>query len=151
MVAAARDADALERTRALGADETVQIAGDELAPALREAAGGDGYDVVLDPLWGPPAAAAVLAMAPFGRLVSLGQSAGAEATFASGPVRGKPVGLLGYTNYTAGEERKAAAYAQLRATPRRARSGSSSSASGSTTLPAPGSARARRTEARRRA
>ena len=113
VVAAARDADALERTRALGADETVQIAGDELAPALREAAGGDGYDVVLDPLWGPPAAAAVLTMASFGRLVSLGQSAGAEATFASGPVRGKPVSILGYTNYTAGEERKAAAYAQL--------------------------------------
>ena len=113
VVAAARDADALERTRALGADETVQITGDELAPALREAAGGDGYDVVLDPLWGPPAAAAVLAMAPFGRLVSLGQSAGAEATFESGPVRGKPVSIFGYTNYTAGEERKAAAYAQL--------------------------------------
>ena len=28
-------------------------------------------------------------------------------------MRGKPVSILGYTNYTAGEERKAAAYAQL--------------------------------------
>ena len=52
-------------------------------------------------------------MKPFGRLVTMGQSAGAEATFNSATVRGKPVSILGYTNYTAGEERKADAYAQL--------------------------------------
>ncbi len=75
---------------------------------------------MLDPLWGEPAAAAIAALAPFGRLVELGQSAGAEATLASAAIRGKPVDLLGYTNYTAGEERKAAAYARWPSTPRRA-------------------------------
>src|SRR4051794_725437 len=49
VVAAARDAEALERTRALGADATVPLGGDDVAAALREAAGGDGYDLVLDP------------------------------------------------------------------------------------------------------
>ncbi|MET0816325.1 MAG: zinc-binding dehydrogenase, partial [Solirubrobacteraceae bacterium] len=78
-----------------------------------EAAGGAGYDVVLDPLWGPPAVAAIAAMAPFGRLVGLGQSAGPEATIPSALVRSTPVDILGYTNYTAGEERKAAAFATM--------------------------------------
>jgi NADPH2:quinone reductase len=52
-------------------------------------------------------------MAPFGRLVALGQSAGAEATIPSALVRSTPVDILGYTNYTAGEERKAAAFAAM--------------------------------------
>ena len=69
--------------------------------------------MVLDPLWGPPAVAALAAMAPFGRLVGLGQSAGAEATIPSALVRSTPVDILGYTNYTAGEERKAAAFAAM--------------------------------------
>jgi NADPH:quinone reductase-like Zn-dependent oxidoreductase len=113
VVAAARNPESLERSRGLGADATVSLAGEDHAAALREAAGDGGFDVVLDPLWGPPAVAAIGVMAPFGRLVALGQSAGAEATVPSAALRGKPVDILGYTNYTAGEERKAAAYAAL--------------------------------------
>jgi NADPH:quinone reductase-like Zn-dependent oxidoreductase len=113
VVAAARNPESLERSRGLGADATVSLAGEDHAATLREAAGDGGFDVVLDPLWGPPAVAAIGVMAPFGRLVALGQSAGAEATVPSAAVRGKPVDILGYTNYTAGEERKAAAYAAL--------------------------------------
>ena len=113
VVAAARNPERLERTLELGADATVSLAGDDHAAALQEAAGSGGYDVVLDPLWGPPAVAALGAMASFGRLVALGQSAGAEAAVPSAAVRGKPVDILGYTNYTAGEERKAAAFAAL--------------------------------------
>ena len=86
---------------------------DDLAGVLRAASGGDGFDVVLDPLWGEPATAAVSAMKPFGRMVSLGQAAGAEATLTSQAIRSTPVEILGYTNYTAGEDRKAAAYAEL--------------------------------------
>jgi NADPH2:quinone reductase len=114
VVAAARNPEWLERTRALGADATVSLAGDgDHAAALKEAAGEGGFDVVLDPLWGAPAVAALGAMASFGRLVALGQAAGAEATIPSAAVRGKPIEILGYTNYTAGEERKAAAFAAL--------------------------------------
>ena len=57
---------------------------DDLAGALREAAGG-GFDVVLDPLWGRAGGGGGGALAPFGRLVAIGQSAGAEATLASRP------------------------------------------------------------------
>ena len=70
---------------------------------------------MLDPLWGEPIVAAIGAVKPFGRLVSLGQSAGAEATLSSPRSASTPIDLLGYTNYTAGEERKAAAYARLAA------------------------------------
>jgi NADPH:quinone reductase-like Zn-dependent oxidoreductase len=115
VVAAARDAEALERARDLGADALVSLHDDvdDLAGTLREAAGGDGFDLVLDPLWGDPARAAIAATKSFGRVVNLGQSAGAETTLTSQAIRSKPVDVLGYTNYTAGEGRKAAAYAEM--------------------------------------
>jgi NADPH:quinone reductase-like Zn-dependent oxidoreductase len=113
VVAAARAEAALERAGALGADALVRLEGD-LTAALKDASDG-GYDLVLDPLWGEPAVAAVPCLKPFGRLVALGQSAGAQATFTSAAVRSTPIDLLGYTNYTAGEERKREAFAEMAA------------------------------------
>ena len=49
--------------------------------ALAAASGSTGFDVVLDPVWGAPAGAAIGAMAPGGRLVTVGLKAGTEATF----------------------------------------------------------------------
>jgi NADPH:quinone reductase-like Zn-dependent oxidoreductase len=116
IVAAARDAGGLERAQELGADATVRLdAAEDVSAALREAAGGDGFDLVLDPLWGEPAVCALAALKPFGRLAQMGQSADANATLSSSAVRAKPVEIVGYTNYTAGEERKAAAYARMAA------------------------------------
>jgi NADPH:quinone reductase-like Zn-dependent oxidoreductase len=115
VVAAARDQTALARAGSLGADALVSLAGgdDDLAGSLREASGGDGFDVVLDPLWGDPAVAAMSAAKPFARVVNLGQSAGASVELASVIVRSRPVDLLGYTNYTAPEDVKAAAYERM--------------------------------------
>jgi len=113
VVAAGRDEAALERAGQLGADALVRLEGD-LQAALKNASDG-GYDLVLDPLWGEPAVAAIACMKPFGRLVALGQSAGAQATLSSAAVRSTPIDLLGYTNYTAGEERKREAYATMAA------------------------------------
>jgi NADPH:quinone reductase-like Zn-dependent oxidoreductase len=111
VVAAARDETALERAGSLGADALVRLEG-EYGGALKEASGG-GYDLVLDPLWGEPGVAAIACVKPFGRVVQLGQSAGAEATLTSAAVRSTPIDLLGYTNYTVGEEHKRAAYAAM--------------------------------------
>ncbi|HWT23727.1 MAG TPA: zinc-binding dehydrogenase, partial [Solirubrobacteraceae bacterium] len=100
---------------ALGADATVRLdAHDDLAGALREAAGG-GVDVTLDPLWAEPAVAAIGAANPFARHVALGQSAGAEATIPSGAVRSTPVSIVGHTNYAADLERRRAAYQRMAA------------------------------------
>jgi NADPH:quinone reductase-like Zn-dependent oxidoreductase len=115
VVAAARDEAALARAGELGADELVPIGGGDLADSLRSATGGDGFDLVLDPLWGEPAVAAIGAVKPFGRVVSMGQSAGAEATLSSVAVRSTPIDLLGYTNYTAPDDVRAAAYERMAA------------------------------------
>jgi NADPH2:quinone reductase len=99
VVAAGRNREKLARARELGADEVVELEGDGLAERLREACGGDGPSVVIDPLWGAPVAAAAVAAAPGARLVNIGQSAGPEATFTSADVRSKELRLLGHTNF----------------------------------------------------
>jgi NADPH:quinone reductase len=76
IVAAGRNPDGLARAVELGADATVTLDGDEaLAEKFRDAAGGP-LDVVVDPLWGAPAMAALTVLADYGRLVNVGQSAG---------------------------------------------------------------------------
>jgi NADPH2:quinone reductase len=101
VVAAGRRPEALERARSAGADATVELGGtvDEMAERMREAAGGDGPTLVYDPLWGEPLTAATIAAAPQARIVNLGQSAGPQATIASGAVRGKHLEILGYLNF----------------------------------------------------
>ncbi|HUY61807.1 MAG TPA: zinc-binding dehydrogenase, partial [Candidatus Dormibacteraeota bacterium] len=115
VVAAARNANGLERARAAGADATVRLGepGD-LAAALRSAAGG-GVDVVIDPLWGEPAAAAIEALSPGGRMVQLGQAAGPSAVLASATIRGRMLTILGHTNFAAPPDVKAAAFARMAA------------------------------------
>jgi len=116
VVAAGRDADALARAEEAGADATVrfdgEVAGADLTDAFRAAAGGD-VDVVVDPLWGEPAAAALGALGSGGRLIQIGQSAGAQAPIASAPIRGKLAEIRGHTNFLAPQEEKAAAYAAM--------------------------------------
>ena len=105
VVAAARGAQSLLQAQALGADATVELAGstESITEAIRQAFGGSGPDVVIDPLWGVPATAAVEAMAFGGRMVQLGQSAGTEATFNSATVRGRCLQILGHTNFAASD------------------------------------------------
>lgn len=113
VIAAARGADGLRRARELGADATVAMGEvDDLADAFREAGDG-GVDVVVDPLWGAPVAAAIEATNQRARVVQIGQSAGAQATVASAPVRGRLLSILGHTNVLAPQEVKRAAYARM--------------------------------------
>jgi NADPH2:quinone reductase len=106
VVAAARDAGAVAD---LGADAIVELTGDYPA-ALRDAA-GDGFDVVIDPLFGAPLEAALAATAPGARLVSIGASAGATATIARSALVGRT--LLSHGNRTTPVEVKRAAYLRM--------------------------------------
>jgi len=99
IVAAGRNAAKLERTLELGADATVVLDGGGLTERFREACGGDGPTLVVDPLWGEPIRAAVDAAARGARIVQLGQSAGPEATLTSGSVRLKGLSILGHSNF----------------------------------------------------
>jgi NADPH:quinone reductase len=113
VVAAGRSDAGLERARARGADEVVRLVGENLVERLREASGGDGPNLVVDPLWGEPIAAALEACAPGARIVHLGQAAGAAATLLSGVVRGKQLDLLGHTNLAVPRDERARQYRQL--------------------------------------
>ncbi|MDX6410546.1 MAG: hypothetical protein QOE91_62 [Gaiellaceae bacterium] len=99
VVAVGRDPERLARTRELGADEAVQLDGDDTVERFRAACGGVGPTVVLDMLWGEPVVAAADACAPRARIVNVGQSAGPEAPLISGTVRGKELEILGFSNF----------------------------------------------------
>ncbi|MEA2208371.1 MAG: hypothetical protein QOF54_848 [Solirubrobacteraceae bacterium] len=88
VVAAARHADALAEVERLGADSSVVMGRGDDAQALREAA-GDGFDVVIDPLYGKPFEAALPATAPGARVVTLGESAGPVASVAFRALQGR--------------------------------------------------------------
>ncbi len=103
IVAAGRDADALEEAREAGAHEVITL----------DAEFGGPYDVVIDPLWGAPAEAAVKAAGFSARYVQLGQSAGAEATLRSGDIRGKSLAILGFTLGHVPQDKQKAAFARL--------------------------------------
>jgi NADPH2:quinone reductase len=113
VVAAGRSDEGLARARELGADEVVRLDAEDLAGAFKEACGGDGPTLVVDPLWGEPAQAAVAAAAPRARIVNLGQSAGPEATLTSAAVRGKELNVLGYSDFALSREVRDEYYAGL--------------------------------------
>jgi NADPH:quinone reductase-like Zn-dependent oxidoreductase len=112
VVAAARSREGLERCVELGADATVRLDEPDLPAALQRAADGR-IDVVLDPLFGAPFAAAVNAASFGARIVQIGQGAGAEATVTSAAIRGKLLTILGHTNAAAPPDLKRAAYARM--------------------------------------
>ncbi len=95
VIAASRHRGALAELRELGADDTVLLeAGGDWASAVA-GAGGEGFDVVVDPVWGAPAAAAVEAMAAGGRLATLGVLAGTTAPL-SGVVLARGLTIRAY-------------------------------------------------------
>lgn len=101
VVAAGRSVEGRERAVALGADAGV---------ALNDLASAGPYDLVIDPLWGQPAADALVTLRPNGRLVHLGQSAGATAPLPSGPLRFNQLEVLGHTNFAHGIDSKRRAF-----------------------------------------
>jgi NADPH:quinone reductase-like Zn-dependent oxidoreductase len=115
VVGACRDPLGRQRALELGADAVVDVTGNdraEIARRLAEASSGR-IDLVLDPVWGVPAQAAIRALSPGGRLVNLGSSAGQDATFSSATVRSGMLSVLGYTNNALSSGQRAAAFAEI--------------------------------------
>ncbi|GLX94536.1 NADPH:quinone reductase [Herbidospora sp. NBRC 101105] len=110
---------ALRAARLLGAGDVVGVSRaprpgcialepvSTLADRLREVVGA--ADVVIDPVFGEPAAAALQVLAPGGRLVNLGGSASDSATMSSAVLRSRAVSVLGYSNNAVSREQRAAA------------------------------------------
>ena len=100
VVAVARGDEACARSLELGAAAVVDATSgdvDTIAAALASAC-PDGADLVLDPVWGAPALAALRVLVRGGRLVNLGESAGATMTLPSDVVRSRGIEIHGWTN-----------------------------------------------------
>ena len=103
VVVTGRDDTALREVLALGADEAINTAvpDESLQKAFADAR-GEGYDVVLDFLWGRPTEILLRALVPkelgFAkptRLVQVGESAGAELTVRAESLRTSGVEIYG--------------------------------------------------------
>ncbi|MET7423513.1 zinc-binding alcohol dehydrogenase family protein [Dactylosporangium sp. NPDC005555] len=101
VIAACRSAAARERAHRLGADAVVALHDTDdvatLARRLQDATDGP-VDLVLDPLFGIPAAASLRTLRRGGRLVNLGSAAGEIAPLDSATLRSGSLRVLGYTN-----------------------------------------------------
>jgi len=106
---------AFRLARELGADAVADLTGDDpdvLAGRIAGACAGR-LDLVLDPLWGLPARAALRVLSAGGRLVNLGSSAGQSASLASATLRSGMHAVLGYTNNALSGAQKASALAEV--------------------------------------
>jgi NADPH:quinone reductase-like Zn-dependent oxidoreductase len=113
-VAVGRSEERLATARTLGADATVQLGEPErFVHDLRDACGPDGAHVVFDLLWGDPLVAALEVAAPHARILHIGQSAGADASVPSAPIRGKSLDVLGFTNFNVDLPTMRACYGEL--------------------------------------
>jgi NADPH:quinone reductase-like Zn-dependent oxidoreductase len=115
VIAAGRNPERLERTLALGADASVELADGVSAAELRDRFSGaaDGrLDVVLDPLWGDPARAAIDALTHDGVYVSFGQAASPLAELSGIPMRNRRVTLVGHSGAWATPQERQAALAR---------------------------------------
>ncbi len=109
VVAAGRNRSVLEGLRRLGADETVVV--DDSYEQSVGAVAGDGFDLVIDGLYGDYIGAAIRATRRNGRVVSFGMRAGRTATISG--IELKTRELIGFATAAAGPARIRAAYKRL--------------------------------------
>jgi NADPH2:quinone reductase len=111
VIAACRSEQARNRALRAGAATAVPSTGADvatLAAAMKAAADGP-VDIVVDPLFGVPAAAALHTLGPGGVLVNIGGSAGDVAPMESSTLRSGSLRVVGYTNNALTIEQRAEA------------------------------------------
>jgi putative PIG3 family NAD(P)H quinone oxidoreductase len=106
-----RKADKLERVREYGLNEGVAVGEDptRFADAVREWTSGAGVNVVLDLVGGPYFASNIASLAVKGRMMLVGTTGGATASFEFGTVLGKRLRITGTVLRARSTEEKATA------------------------------------------
>jgi NADPH2:quinone reductase len=107
-----RTAEKLEKVRALGLDEAIAVPKgdpDAFAEQILRATGGRGVNVILDLVGAPYLAANLKALAPLGRLICVGVTAGADAQIDLGILLHKRLRVFGTTLRGRSAPEKAAA------------------------------------------
>lgn len=105
IIAAGRNEEVLRTLPGLGADATIRLnePGQDLAEAFAHAAGDQGFDVIIDYLWGPPTEALLAAITQRNltpatsriRLVEVGESAGSAISLPAAALRSSRLEILG--------------------------------------------------------
>lgn len=115
VIAASRDRDGRMLALSRGADAAVDLSGDdpdEISGRIAKACEGPLH-LVIDPVWGLPAEAALRVLSTHGRLINIGSAAGSTARFESAIVRSRLHTIMGYTNNALTHEQKAQALTQI--------------------------------------
>jgi len=99
IVAAARSADGCRRALKSGADIAVRLADQDFDLQLADAA-GDGFDLVIDTLWGEPLQASLGTLRAGARVVHVGSASAQVASLAGGALRGKRVDIRGFSVFS---------------------------------------------------
>ena len=107
VIGVCRPGPSTERARAAGADEVVALHTEaDAMTSLLTSTVGTTADVVVDPVGGPAATAAVRALGEGGRLVNLGGSMADETSYSSAVLRSRSLEILGYTNNALSPEQR---------------------------------------------
>jgi NADPH:quinone reductase-like Zn-dependent oxidoreductase len=115
VIAASRDEAGRNRALSYGADAVVDLNSSDVSEISQRiaAACAGPLHLVIDPIWGLPAEAAVRVLASEGRLVNIGSAAGASARFESATIRSRLHNILGYTNNALTPAQKAEALSAI--------------------------------------
>jgi NADPH:quinone reductase-like Zn-dependent oxidoreductase len=95
VIATAGGTAKLERARALGADDTIDHASEDIAARVRELTARKGVEVVIEHVGGRVFEAGVASLAKNGRLVTCGATIGAKVTLDVNVLFGRHLSLLG--------------------------------------------------------
>lgn len=96
IIAAAGSDDKAELTRSLGADEFINYRSEHLTERVREITGGNGADVILEPVGGEIYARSEAALAPFGRLALFGRASGEQAEVDTSRLMRRNAAVIGF-------------------------------------------------------
>ncbi|MGW4027917.1 zinc-binding dehydrogenase [Streptomyces sp. NPDC004838] len=112
VVGTARDEDGMKFLESIGAGAVSSASADELSDGLGRL-GGDGFDVVIDTLWGDFAGVALTHVRSGGRLVQVGNTAAPTASFAAADFRNRGAGVIGHSNFLVTPQERADAYSAV--------------------------------------
>jgi NADPH:quinone reductase-like Zn-dependent oxidoreductase len=115
VIAASRNEAGRKLALTLGADAVVDLNsrdGAEIGQRISNECQGP-LQLVIDPVWGLPAEAALRVLGPEGRLVNIGASAGPTVALESATLRSRLHNILGYTNNALSIKQKAKALTQI--------------------------------------
>ncbi len=87
----------LARCRELGAELAINYKEEDFVTAVHEATGGEGVDVILDPVGGAYLDRNVRSLRRFGRLVNIGTLGGVQGEMNTGLLLGKRLKIVGST------------------------------------------------------